>query len=160
MYLIVDKLLTIFIFSHCIYVSWCFIHTPSLNDSQSRSSFRHPWDWQPVEIKDDRWVSCQPGISWTHVPDHVCILDHYNTAMRVVPFGWAIGNKIDQGADAWEERYIYHGAIAPYNLNMGILSTDYNYQDSGKYYMENLRPHQCPSKTRYGSFIFETILLQ
>ena len=35
----------------------------SLKDSQSRSSYRQPWDWQPVEIKDDRWVSCQPGIS-------------------------------------------------------------------------------------------------
>ena len=35
----------------------------SLDDSQSRSSYRYPWDWQPVEIEDDRCVSWQPGIS-------------------------------------------------------------------------------------------------
>ena len=42
---------------------WVLYILTSLNDRQSRSSYCHPLDWQPVEIEDDRCVSWQPGIS-------------------------------------------------------------------------------------------------
>ena len=38
-----------------------------------RSSYRYPWDWEPLEMEDDPRVRLQHGIALAHVVNHICI---------------------------------------------------------------------------------------